>query len=341
MRALRREVFLRERPLLLVHGAAPYFHAARGRDLPLSRLPRCGAGEGEGRVATLPQPRVMTGRALSPLAAALRRNDRDRFQTALFAPAERREALLALYAFNYEIARVPEVTHEPLIGQIRLQWWRDALDEIYRGAAARRHEVAEPLARAIAEHGLTRAHFEAMLEARARDLDAAPPATLEALEAYAEDSSASLVLLALEALGMRGGESEAAGRSVGIAYALSGLLAAMRFHAGMKRLYIPQDMLADQKIDPARSVFALKSTPKLAECAAEIAALARYHLSVARAQSGGVPRAALPALLPALIAERRLQQLERSQYDLFDARVQERDTLQSLRLAWAAWRGRY
>src|SRR6185437_9734004 len=246
---------------------APYFHAARGRDLPLSRLPRCGAGEGEGRVAILPQPRVMTGRALSPLAAALRRNDRDRFQTALFAPAERREALLALYAFNYEIARVPEVTHEPLIGQIRLQWWRDALDEIYRGAAARRHEVAEPLARAIAEHGLTRAHFEAMLEA------------------YAEDSSASLVLLALEALGMRGGESEAAGRSVGIAYALSGLLAAMRFHAGMKRLYIPQDMLADQKIDPARSVFALKSTPKLAECAAEIAALARYHLSVARAQS--------------------------------------------------------
>lgn len=283
----------------------------------------------------------MTGPALSPLGMALRRNDRDRFQTALFAPAGRREALFALYAFNFEIARVPEVTREPLIGQIRLQWWRDALDEIYRGAAPRRHEVVEPLARAIAEHGLTRAHFAAMLEARARDLDAEPPATLEALEAYAEESSASLVLLALETLGVRDGEAAAAGRSVGIAYALSGLLAAMRFHAGMKRLYLPQDMIAAEKIDPARSVFALKSTQSLKECAREIAALARYHLGVARAQRGGLPKAALPALLPAIVASRRLERLERLDYDVFDPRASTPDARQSLRLAWAAWRGRY
>lgn len=326
---------------MLVHDAALYLYAARGRDVPLPRLSRCGADGCEGRVAILRPPRAMTGPALSPLAAALRRNDRDRFQTALFAPADRRESLLALYAFNYEIARVPEVTHEPLIGQIRLQWWRDALDEIYRGAPPRRHEVAEPLARTIREHGLTRAHFEAMLGARARDLDTAPPADLESLEAYAEESSAGLVLLALEILGVRGGEAEAAGRSVGIAYALSGLLAAMRFHAGMKRLYIPQDMIDHHHIDLGRSVFALKSTPALAECAEEIAALARYHLGVARAQSRGVPKAALPALLPALIAERRLQRLEQSGYDAFDQRLQQSDALQSVRLAWAAWRGRY
>jgi phytoene synthase len=90
-----------------------------------------------------------------------------------------------------------------------------------------------------------------------------------------------------------------------------------------------------------RSIFALKSTPAIAECAEEIAALARYHLSVARAQSGGVPKAALPALLPAIIAERRLKRLEQSRYDAFDPRLQQSDTLQSLRLAWAAWRGRY
>ncbi|HKT20163.1 MAG TPA: phytoene/squalene synthase family protein [Stellaceae bacterium] len=283
----------------------------------------------------------MTGPALSPLGMALRQNDRDRFQTALFAPATCREALFALYAFNYEIARVPEVTHEPLIGQIRLQWWRDALDEIYRGAPVRRHDVAEPLARAIRAHGLTRAHFEAMLEARARDLDAAPPRDLESLEAYAEGASASLVLLALETLGVRGGKSEAVGRSVGIAYALSGLLAAVRFHAGMKRLYIPQDMIDHHRIDVERSVFARKSTPALKECAEEIAALARYHLSVARAQREAVPKAALPALLPAIIAERRLERLARSGYDAFDPRLEQRDTLQSLRLAWAVWRRRY
>src|ERR1041385_2992054 len=61
----------------------------------------------------------------SPLAALCRRHDRDRYQTALFAPADRREALFALYAFNYEIARVREIVSEPMLGQIRLQWWRE------------------------------------------------------------------------------------------------------------------------------------------------------------------------------------------------------------------------
>ena len=74
---------------------------------------------------------------LSPVAALVRHHDRDRFQTALFAPARRREALFALYAFNYEIARVRESVREPMLGQIRLQWWREAIDAAYAGAAAR------------------------------------------------------------------------------------------------------------------------------------------------------------------------------------------------------------
>ena len=73
---------------------------------------------------------------LSPLAALVRRHDRDRFQTALFAPAARREALFALYAFNYEIARVRESVREPMLGQIRLQWWREAIDAAFAGERA-------------------------------------------------------------------------------------------------------------------------------------------------------------------------------------------------------------
>lgn len=283
----------------------------------------------------------MPAPSLSSLAAELRRHDRDRFQTALFAPAARREALFALYEFNYEIARIREVTREPLLGQIRLQWWRDAIGAIYAGEKPRRHAVAEALAHAIAEHRLSRLHFDAMLEARALDLADAPPATLAALEAYAEGSSASLVLLALEALGVRQAEAEAAGRSVGIAYALSGLLAAMRFHAGMQRCYLPQDMIDSYDIDLARSVFALKSTPALAESVQEIAALARYHLDVARAQRSAVPREAMPALLPAVMAERRLRRLARLGYDPFDPRGARPDTLQSLRLSWMGLRRRY
>src|ERR1700733_11161323 len=81
------------------------------------------------------------GAGLSVLAAVVRQHDRDRFQTVLFAPARHREALFALYAFNYEIARVREIVHEPVLGQIRLQWWREAVNAAYADAAPRRHDI--------------------------------------------------------------------------------------------------------------------------------------------------------------------------------------------------------
>jgi len=276
------------------------------------------------------------------LSALVRRHDRDRYQTALFAPKERRPALFALYAFNFEIARIREVAREALLGRMRLQWWRDALAEIYAGAAPRRHEVAESLAVAIRDLGLSRAHFDALLDARELDLAEEAPATLEALEAYAEGSSSSLVLLALEALGVRDDAAGAVARGVGIGCALAGLLAAMPFHARMKRVYLPRDMIDDSAgIEIERDLFELRPSPALAEAAHEIAALAAYHLDAARAQRDVVPRAALPALLPAVLATRRLARLERAKYDVFNPRLAQPDGLQSLRLLWGAVRGRY
>src|SRR5215475_14937298 len=86
-------------------------------------------------------------------AQILRRQDPERYLTALFAPFGRREALFALYAFNLELARARESVREPLMGRMRLQWWREALEEIAAGRP-RAHEVVRPLAAAIAAHGL-------------------------------------------------------------------------------------------------------------------------------------------------------------------------------------------
>ena len=87
--------------------------------------------------------------ALSPVGALARAADYDRYLSALFAPVGRREALFALIAFNHEIARIPEAVSEPMLGRIRLQWWREVVEAVYAGAPARRHEVAVPLADAI------------------------------------------------------------------------------------------------------------------------------------------------------------------------------------------------
>src|SRR5438045_5611265 len=152
----------------------------------------------------------------SSLAGLVRRHDRDRFHTALFAPAREREALFALYAFNYEVARVREVVSEPMLGQIRLQWWRDAVAQAFVGEAPRRHVVVEPLTSAIRDFELSRDHFDRLVDARERDLDPEFPASLAALEDYADGTSASLVLLALEVLGANQPGAQEVGRGVGI-----------------------------------------------------------------------------------------------------------------------------
>jgi NADH dehydrogenase [ubiquinone] 1 alpha subcomplex assembly factor 6 len=275
------------------------------------------------------------------LAAELRRHDRDRYQTALFAPAGRREALFALYAFNYEVARIREYVREPMLGLMRLQWWRDVLDEIYAGKQPRRHEVVTPLAAAIAAHHLSKAHFTTLLDARARDMEEAPPDSLAALEDYAAGTSGSLNLLALEVLGIGDARAAEAARAAGIAYALTGLLAAAPFHAKRRRLYLPSELTDRHGVDLERSLFALKPSSALAGVARDIAVQARRHLGEARRQRGAIPHAAVPVLLQGVLAERRLKRLDAAGHNVFDPGLTAEDTLQSLRLAWASLRHAY
>ena len=277
---------------------------------------------------------------LSPVAALVRSHDHDRFQTALFAPAGRRESLLALYAFNYEVARIREAVSEPVLGQIRLQWWRESIAAAFEGGRVRRHAVIEALTTAIRTLALTRAHFERLIDAREKDLDEAPFASLAALEDYAEATSARLVNLALESLGVRDGAAENAGFHIGVAYALAGLLRAMQHQARAGRLIIPIDIVVQSELDEA-DYRALRSTPALRAAAAAIAAAASGHLVSARAYRRSIARSALPALLPAIIAERSLARLKRAGYDSFDPALAFPDTMQSWRLALGWLRARF
>lgn len=273
----------------------------------------------------------------------MRRHDRDRFVTALFAAPGRREALFALYAFNYEVARIRETVSEPILGSIRLQWWREAIQEINQGKPPRRHDVVEALAASFGTHGLWGAELERLLEAREQDMLAEPPQTLAALENYAADTGGNLVFMALWALdeiaqedeGKYESKAETAARHVGTAYALAGLLRASAFHARSGRSFIPAEL------DPKRSVLNLKPTPELAQAARTIANAARINLEKARALKDKVPIRGIAALLPAVLAEHWLRRLERSDYDLFSPRLAAPDPWRSLRLWRAARAGRF
>lgn len=274
----------------------------------------------------------------------VRRHDRDRFLTALFMPGAARADALAVYAFNIEIASIREMVSEPLAGLVRLQWWRDALDGIYAGAPPA-HPVARALSVAARRRGLGRANFEAAIDARAGDLEGLRPPTPAALEAYAAETSAGIIRLVLEILGDESASAVEAGRHVGIAWALTGLMRAVPAHARQRRVYLPDSscraagLAADDLLNSAARV------PGLDIVVAEIAGVARRHLAAARALRGRVPRSLAPALLSATLAEIYLHRLEKAGFDPFAlerrAHAASAGPAAMARLAFNAYRGRY
>lgn len=277
---------------------------------------------------------------ISPLADMLRRQDRDRFLASLFVPADRREAVIALYAFNQEVAKTREVVTEPLLGRIRLQWWREAIGEAYGGGPVRAHEVMTPLADAIRKHRVGRERLDALIDARELDLADEPPATLASLEDYGAATAGGLQCLVLEALGVRDAASTDAAREVGIAYALVGLIRAIPFHARARRHYVPTEVARETGLE-LETLFDLRPSAALAAAVDRLAGRAAEHLTGARARRSQLPKAALPALLPARIASGYLRDIESVRGNVFDPRLAARGSRSALRLAWGAAMRRY
>ena len=154
----------------------------------------------------------------------LREADKDRYLATLFAPADKRPHLHALYAFVTEISCVRDKVREPMPGEIRMQWWVDAIEGEARGEV-RAHPVAAALIDTIRAFSLPRTAFTDLVEARRFDLYDEPMADLRELETYCGQTASALFRLAsiILAEGGEPGGAEAAGYA-GVAYALTGLL---------------------------------------------------------------------------------------------------------------------
>jgi len=132
------------------------------------------------------------------LDQTVRRADPDRWLASrLVADAEQRADVVALYAFNIELARIAEQVTEPLMGEIRLTWWREAVEELFAGRPARGHPVVQALGLAIRRRNLSQAPLEAMIEARFADFEPGSLADAAAVEAYVDGTAGALMALAV------------------------------------------------------------------------------------------------------------------------------------------------
>jgi phytoene synthase len=143
---------------------------------------------------------LMDADELDGLDGLLRRVDPDRWLSSRFiADPATREDVLAIYAYDHELARAPRVASNPLLGEIRLTWWREALDEMFEGRTVRGHPTAQALADVVQRHKLPRGPLETMIDARYRELDATPMSENELLD-WARDTGGLAAQLAAQIL---------------------------------------------------------------------------------------------------------------------------------------------
>jgi 15-cis-phytoene synthase len=262
------------------------------------------------------------------IAQMVRKNDPDRYFSALFAPAEVRPHLLALYAFNHEIARVAETVRQPLMGEIRLEWWRETLQGAREGTP-RNHVVAKAMAHLLASHRLPVELFDAVLDARRFDSSDEAFADWTALESYCDATSGNLMRLAVRVLGGQADGDELA-REAGIAYAMAGLIRALPFHAARHKVYLPQDLLAAVGLSPEQIMtgnFDVKVK----------AAVVQASLKARRLR---IRSALLPAFLPAALVPLYLKRAARKSYDPLKRTAEVPQHRKQMALLGAAFRKR-
>jgi phytoene synthase len=258
----------------------------------------------------------------------VRATDKDRFLATLFAPAEQRGPLFALYAFDHEVAAVRDRVREPMAGEIRLQWWRDVVNGELSGEAAA-NPIAAALMETIARFALPKERLADLIEAHSFDLYDDPMPTFDALDGYARHTAGTVFDLAAR---ICGAPAEYAAERAGLAYGITCLLRSFALHASRRQLFVPLQALEGGTTPEA--IFAGQNSPWLINGLGMMRNRAREHFAAFEARLGEVPAVAMPVFLPVALAPGYLAVMERKDYDPFHTAIE----FPQWRRQWALWR---
>ena len=137
--------------------------------------------------------------------------------TRFISDAEKRADVVALYAFDHTLSRIAHIVTQPMLGEIRLAWWREAIDEAFDAKPPRAHPVVKALSVAISRRDLNKQAFDTLIDARERDLDATPLNLDEAVR-YAEQTASDVMSIAARIINPKSASDLIApGRAWGVA----------------------------------------------------------------------------------------------------------------------------
>lgn len=168
-----------------------------------------------------------------------REQDYERYLLALLQPEKYHDHLWALLCFASEIARIPDLVSQEMVGLIRLAWWRERLDDAYAGRAPYPHTVVQGLHRWIADAPPPRAWLDDMIMARQEQVGRTDIETMDAFQAFAAGTAGRLAALMAFAVSGDRAEAEAA-ISIGTAYGMLGQVRAAPYALSRGVLLLPE-----------------------------------------------------------------------------------------------------
>jgi phytoene synthase len=272
-------------------------------------------------------------------ASLVKRRDRDRYWSALFAPASKRHALLALYAFNAELAHIVLSAREPMAGQIRLQWWREAIDLALPGTKTG-NPVADALNAVILENDLPKARFIELADACTPELFGDAPADIQALKAALQAVDGTVFELAASILcrssGTGGNDNEvvrkAAGHA-GLAYGLTQALRTVPLQLSRRKLLLPPSYFESHGVDLA-ALYRGEAAASFGAALADLRGAASRALQQFRALEPEFDPAVWPAFLPLTLVKPYLKAMAAPSFDPLHSAV----SLNPARKFWRIWR---
>jgi phytoene synthase len=274
------------------------------------------------------------------VVASARSGEPDRYLAALLAPPAARPHLLALAAFSSELARVPSfVTREPAMGQIRLQWWRDALAAADADARTG-NPIADAMRAATHRFDLPASLLLDVIDAREVDLAGQALPDDAALATHLWKSEGALFALAAGILRRDpGADVQAAAAACGQAYGLARLLLGLPHALAHGRLPLSQTVLDASGVS-SDELLSGDSGSNVARMLASMCAETRKAIATSREHVANLPRDIRVAFLPLALVETYLRAVERSGQDFLQAPAEIAPLTRVWRIAAAHWLGR-
>ncbi|XP_017886003.1 NADH dehydrogenase (ubiquinone) complex I, assembly factor 6 [Ceratina calcarata] len=265
----------------------------------------------------------------------VRKNDYENFLCTLLLSPEIRAAAFAIRAFNVEVAQVKDQVSNHMIGEMRLKFWNDALNNTYKGNPPQSPVMLE-LHRILQKHSLSKHYFKRLIDIRLEKLHEYLFHDIAEIERYAEYSNSSIYYLLLQAHGINDMNADHAASHLGKAHGIVNLVRSVPYNA-MKRVnMLPQDILMKHSVS-TEAVLQGSSSKNLENVIYDVASCGKLHLDAAISLKSKVEKKGKTIFLPIICLQKYFDELRKADFNIFDARLQRKDNLLPLHLYWKSW----